>query len=497
MIIKHLRRILSVVLALVLALSLSAATFASANERNCPEICVPGFMSVPIYVNPENEAEGLAWPPPTEKILACVKGSVGPLARLSVTWDWDRFAEELVPLVDGIFESAFADFSGEITNGSGIKFTYPDAQDIKRDSKLDFEYDWRQDPLKTAAELDAFINYVCEASGSDKVTLQCHSMGGVITLSYISLFGYEKLQSVLFNTTAIFGESYTGELFSGNIVLDSEAILNYMKFVFDDNDYELILNALFEVLDKSGIMPLVCKMGNGIIDRIYEKAIISIMHLFVNWSSVWTMVPDEYLEAAMAYVFEDVYPKAGVDFSQLKAKVENYNRLVRSSRVETLRELNENTNMYVISRYGYSALPITPAWNQNSDSNIDAKFSSFGATAALYGEALDINEGRFVSPDKAINAATCLFPEQTWFIKNIGHSVDNDKLQDFFETLLYNETQATIDTFEQYPQFMLYNAEDGSITADTTKPAAQITFFQKIKDFFSDFIKMFKGLFAF
>ena len=64
------------------------------------------------------------------------------------------------------------------------------------------------------------------------------------------------------------------------------------------------------------------------------------------------MVPDEYIDEAVNFVFNKIYKDSETDYSALKAKIENYNNLVRRKKTETLKEVNEKCNVYVITRYG-------------------------------------------------------------------------------------------------------------------------------------------------
>lgn len=76
--------------------------------------------------------------------------------------------------------------------------------------------------------------------------------------------------------------------------------------------------------------------------------------------------------------------------------------------------------MAVIANYGQMGIPLTSKANNQTDSLIDTKYASGGATTAKYGKKLSA-KGKYVSGDKAINAKTCILPDNTWFIRNLGH----------------------------------------------------------------------------
>ncbi len=463
---KAISLFLVMILLSAMAINTVAVSGFTTVERDIPQIFVNGFMASDIYVNPDNPNSKKAWPLSGDDIMGAVSEMAEPLAKLALGGSWENFADELVPVVDELFAPVSSDFSGDVTNGSGIRFEYPAPDEIKPDSYIEFRYDWRKDPIETAAELDKFINYVTECAGTEQVTLDCHSCGGVITLTYLRLYGAAKIRSVLFNATAIYGETYTGELFTGNIVLNDQAVKNYLDYAFDGMKFENLLSLLIGGVTDAGVTAFICDYANEIVDLIYDKVSLSVVRLFANWPTIWAMIPDDMLEDAENYVFGEIYKDAGVDFSGLKAKADNYNNLTRKDKTQHLIDVNNTTNVYVISRYGYSSLPMTESWDLMSDGVVDTKFNSFGATTARFNKTLNVPVTEYVNPDKTIDASTCLFPEQTWFIKNIKHS-DMPKCVDMLiERLLYHDGQATVDTFSEYPRFLEYNTDYKSLQSD-------------------------------
>ena len=76
-----------------------------------------------------------------------------------------------------------------------------------------------------------------------------------------------------------------------------------------------------------------------------------------------------------------------------------------------------------------------------------------------------------VSWDYKIDASTCMFPEQTWIIKNLthGYAIENGTL-DILIWLLTADAQPTIHTDRtNYPQFILYNAYRRKLTPIDTQ----------------------------
>ncbi len=479
----------------------AAASAPETINRDCPEIVVHGFIASDILYDKDDPSQGYIWQWSEDEIIDFVKKALVPIAKYFFLSDWDAMADAVIPLALDFFDGCIGNPDGTPAGNSGVDFTYPQPSQIKKDSKLDFDYDWRADPLQCAEELNDFINYVLECSGAEQVTLTCHSLGGVVTTSYISLYGDAKLKSVVYNTTAVYGESYTGELLSGQMTLTADAVEYYLRYAFEGMDQERILNGIIKAANELGLLDFICEFGNVALEKLSPKLLPAVVvPLFAGMPSIWAMVPDEYVESSRDYIFNTIYKDSKTDYSGLIEKLDNYDRLVRAHKTETLKKLNEDAYMYVFTRYGYSSIPLIPSYNSMSDSVIDTASSSFGATVAPYGktlseEQLSNADMRFVSPDKTIDAGTCLFPEQTWFFKNFPHAT-NAPLEKMIDTLLYTDFQATVDTYDEYPQFMQYNRETKTVAPYTSADvAANKPWYEKLMDFFTAFAQKLQLLF--
>lgn len=495
-------KILSIFLSVVLIIiPLSVAGSCEENLQKVPNIYVHGFMASEILENPDDPDSEAVWPPQKKNILNAVKDSILPVVKFAMTGNWDKFAEESSVAALEVFGKAVVNPDGSVTDGSGIRFEYPEPETITPESQLSFVYDWRGDPMEIAGQLNDFVNYVTECSGCDTVTITCHSLGGVITITYLTLYGLDKVSGVCFNATAIYGETYNGELMTGNLRLNAETIYDYMKFNYGGTEYEDLWDGLVEILYVSGLFGAVVNIGNSLLDKMLTiTARDSIVPLFGGWLGIWAMVPDEYIDDAVSYVFDGLYATSDIDYSALREKVESYNRLVRPYKAETLRKLNEKAGVYVISRYGYSTLPLTESHEPMTDGTIDVKFSSFGATTAAYGETLSAEylasaDPEYISPDKTIDASTCMFPEQTWFVRDMKHGGEPDSLYEMIFDLLNYEGQATVDTFARYPRFLKYIEMSDTLLPDTDYVAEDNSFITKMILMLKDVFRLISKLF--
>ena len=504
------KKFLSVILCFVLCLlpTLSVAASAlEAEEELIPFIHVPGIMATDVYADVENPDAGLAWPPSTDSISKLVGKAIPSLLEFSVTKDWDKLGHTLSPLAYDLFSPAICDPDGGITNGSGIIFEYPSKESLEEDPDTTFRYDWRADPVETAAELNDYINYVLEMTGANKVSIECHSLGGVVTISYCSIYGYDKIDAIVFNSSAIFGESYTGDLLSGDIVLSNDSLMAFMEYIYDRTELEKLLSKVFSMLEAAGLGELIADLGNEILANLSDILLPEVVvPVFARWLTIWAMVPDDRIDEAMNYTFTNFITEDTDGYEGLRSKIISYNELVRENKTKTLLEIDNSCKLGVIARYGYSSIPVTSSWQEVSDGVIDTKNASFGATVALYGATLDEDifaseKNEYISPDKTIDASTCLFPEKTWFIKGAKHSNNYDDLDALVDAIIDSEEEMTVNSDSRFPRYLVYDYKNDVIVEDngsenTVEMNGIFAFFTKIKAFFADIINKIRNLFA-
>ena len=89
-------------------------------------------------------------------------------------------------------------------------------------------------------------------------------------------------------------------------------------------------------------------------------------------------------------------------------------------------------------------------------------------------------------------ASTCLFPEQTWFVKDLKHAEETDTIDVMMRTFMRYDGQGTVETFAEYPRYTVFDGE--TISPDEYKPSNS-TLFDNLRLIINDILKLVKVIF--
>lgn len=458
-----LKRIACAVLSAILILTPVVSGYAAGIEAKIPIVHVRG-VGEEIYKNPGTDKQEAVFPPSTKAILKLVGQLSLPLGKLAATRDWDAFAYSLADAINVFFADFACNPDGTSKENVGIDWSYPEIKEhYTKGDTYTFSYDWRLDPYEIAAQLNDFIDYVIEGTGCKKVSINAHSMGGIITATYISVYGCDKLYSVVMDSTAVLGGSVAGEPFSGKIEINDVALTRTINQVLPANEVGEFIESILNLLLKAGVIGGITDAAEYIVDKVidilYEE---SLAQIFATSPGVWSLITAAEYDAAKELLLKDTEL-----YGELIEKIDRYHNNVRLKAADILQSvLDSGTILVIISKYNLQVPPVIESWNISTDGVLDSASTSFGATFAPLGETLGwqykqaVKDGHcHVSPDLKVDASTCLFPEYTWFIKNLSHSEVPDDLTEMSVTLAYSKTQPDVRTYKEYPQFLTYERD--------------------------------------
>lgn len=319
-----------------------------------------------------------------------------------------------------------------------------------------FQYDWRLDHRDTADKLNELVERAKSDHDTDKVIMLNCSMGGVVTDAYIDEYGCGSLSKVLFLSSTFCGTDVATDLFTGRAAITSGMLYNYV--------IKLTGSAfLAKALKYTGVIRLVEKFAAGLL----KEENLSILYdyfrrSFANMPAFWMNVqPEKYLEA-VDYMFPTEELKA--EHAGLTEKTDSLIGIMSRSK-EFIPALTGNgVTVCVVAGYNIANVPLYESGILQGDGVLDSRWMLGGATVSAVGSSLgpDYTAGDpdKLSPDGCVDLSDVLFPEYTWAVRNGSHVdfVDGSDSGDFLCRLIAYNGQPTVDSFAEYPQFMIMTA---------------------------------------
>ncbi|MGN0447906.1 MAG: lectin-like protein [Acutalibacteraceae bacterium] len=394
--------------------------------------------------------------------------------------EWDPFCDAVYEQIASRYEDYRLNNEGEVDNGTHNRWTWNEETLPGRQGDIftyRFEYDARKDPCVIADDLNDYIQAIKEKTGYDKVHIISRCLGCNIAAAYFAEYGYEDIATNIMFASAAKGYDFVGQLFAGKIAFNDDSI-NYW---LDENDgFELddgkiateLAKATVAYAQNKGLLAVGTAIANRVYATVSGKIFQKLMVATYGTSpGYWAMVNDENYEEAKKQVFGD---EIDTTYKVLCEKIDNYHYNVQNPLEGTLKAMAEDgVKMNIICKYGFQTPPFIEDSRELSDNRIEVSAQSFGATTVntneefcwLYMLMADINgTKKYISPDKKIDSSTALFPDYTWYIKNVEHNPFHDCFNPLMLQMCYSEEQMTVDSDENWPQYLFYNPDDGTCT---------------------------------
>lgn len=526
------RKVISCILAVVMLFSITATAFAAEDKYNGnPVIVINGIDNNPIYANPDSINANQIFPPSdltvygllgemfVSGVVALASNDYNQVMNFFVGSQLFELIQKIELNPDGTSKS---ENIGPIKYEHSLAYYHTDveryekiagsigiglADRIGMDNVYVFTYDWRIDPVENAKDLNEFIQTVKANSRKDKVSIISEGFGSTIATAYLGEC-YEDATADVDNfvtvNSAAMGTSLIGDIYTGRLMRQYNELQNassaFIRYVNDFSDNpatwfiawltQLILNKNWEIQDF--IAQCITMMGH-ITDPLYDNYL---REMLKNFTGLWAMVPVEYYEEAMDFMFMADESTEGDFNSDFQERVQLYKNYQESAADILNKAKSEGINVNIVSSWDIQLIPIGDnkasdeelfGLSAQSDGLIDTYYSSFGgytiplndvgAAAAnktqrnrdgecenhdhMYGVYDKLNpEGSLSAICNYIDASTCALPDNTWFIRNMKHGTFDtaSNSMDFLEYLV--TADKTFDVFSadgHYRQFMYYN----------------------------------------
>ncbi|MBQ5592289.1 MAG: hypothetical protein IIU80_05035 [Clostridia bacterium] len=479
------KRILSVVLSIILILgSFSFVVHTGASDEGVgteiPLIYVVGTGGHLIADNPDGTTRKI-FPIslPENFIMDTVKENIDVFAKAVITQQWDEFCDT----VYGIMSPLYADLMLD-ENGNPLDNSRADISSIDRinptkingrygTEQFKFAYDWRVDPYVTAEKLHEYIEAVLAATGETEVALLGRCLGDCIAAAYMEKYDGEYVADYISYASAVNGAEFASKAFSGEIYIDADGVERYvydLELSTDTNLNELI-QAFVTVLNDTYGLDFLAWSINNVYPDIYLNIVPRLLRdTYGNFPAYWAMVSDEDYEKAKETVFYGADTDKYAGFIKV---IDNYHYNVQCKLPELWKGFEaKGIHMTNVTKYGYQTLPVVKNADSLGEDYCTVENASLGATAATLNtvlsdeyiaDAVANGTDRYLSPDKQIDASTCVLPNTTWFVKNLDHKTFPESLNILFNKII-NVENYNVFMDEDYPQYLVYNDEDGSVT---------------------------------
>ena len=332
-------------------------------------------------------------------------------------------------------------------------------EEIGEESVYFFTFNLVGDPMKSADELDDYIETVKEQTGCDKVTLMPISLGGTILAAYLDKYGHKNIDQIVNIVACLNGTDIAGDIYAREWRLDDEYLYHqFLAKVFAESDgvatKGYLINVLLHLFPRAAVNGLL----SGAIDAVLDT-------LMLNCPQFWAMIPSyRYDELAERYLSDNPALKARTDKFQYARLSLNQNLLAAASdgvRVDSIAcaNLSFGEQMYTFFNI------VDKADKVNSDGIVNLSSATLGATGAPIHKTLlnyeyekisrcDIAEHKHISADYKVDVSTALFPENTWIFLNQHHEVGgNDVVINLAKAIILGKISDVNDNPMNYPQF--------------------------------------------
>lgn len=324
-----------------------------------------------------------------------------------------------------------------------------------------FTFNLVGDPMKSADELDEFIDMVKEQRGCDKVSLLPVSLGGTILTAYLDAYGHDKIDKIINIVACLDGSPVAADIYAHNFNVSAEYLhhdflAEIIKEEKGRGTLGYIINTLLHLLPEEAFNLALKGLVNSVLDTI-----------MINCPQFWAMVPSyRYDELAVKYLGDAAH-------SALKARTDRFQQARLNLRDNLLKAAEDGVIINSISGSNlnlgekmYTFLGcVNSAKKYNSDGVINLSSTTLGATGAADGAVLP--EGykqatespsypgySYISPDGKIDVSTAVLPDNTWIFLDQYHEVGrNDSVLNLAKALILGDIENVHSDPENYPQF--------------------------------------------
>lgn len=479
---KTMRKLVSLVLAVMMLASAGLISVSAADECDCgntPMVLVSGFGATTLVKVNDDGTEEVAFPFDADCITNAVVGNIGAfnteapldfvkallvdlIEPIRMNPDGTSYYN-LRPVYEAVEDTCLEGFRRNDALRY-VPYTGSDFLDMERigerigdDHVFNFMYDWRLSGDKIADLLDEYIEDVLEFTGHSKVDIYCLSQGSVAVAQYVYKYADKaQVEDLVFDNPIVEGSNFVSDLLAP---ADEVISLDFVSVI------DLIESILHIETDLSAMISLLGAIPSDFdINSVLDYAAKDLIYPIAKDSPAYLemIIPSEYDR-----VVADYFSNPGNEALIAEAAK------VRDGYMADVRGTFATAAEYgiEISIISHTGIDLVTSTNALSDGIVDLS-TSCGAYcspdgtpfAADYVQQVD-NGKNCISPDRTVDLSCGYIPERTWVIDGLYHGMIEwaPNSLELLEALFYTDDIKDAWSSARFPQFMQSNDSNSDI----------------------------------
>ncbi len=436
---RKFRKLLSVLLCAVLLLP-CAALLSRAAEEKPVYIMVRGSTTIYKY---NDDGTKTAMYDDGDYISQVVKEAMPLLPAARASGDFTEYSEKVLE----IMRPAFKDFQPSAEDGSVPANTHMEYGVWSRESLENagttyYEYwtDERLSPFAQARDFNEFLKTVTEITGKDKFLFNARCLGPVVLLTWLCEYqrpvNYKNVAGVELSFSTHNGMGITDAAYTGTCTVPQEALQTWLTDsahgAVADSDYARaagIVRTLVDAVGGSLGIRLTVKELNRLYAQLKDCLFRPLILEYYGRCLCYMACVNSRFDEMMRYLYptkeeQNTYIYA---ISELMRYHNNVYPVINTMLQEIL---DQGKTMLIFADYGGQQYPVCEESLYLGDYQVGTASMSLGATTAEIGSTLPQDYvtaqqrkglGKYISPDRKVDASTCAFPDNTFFISNLDH----------------------------------------------------------------------------
>ena len=475
---RYTKKLLAMLLTLALLLPMAALPASAAPAA--PLVYVYGEHEV--YATREDGTQYIPRNEAADEIVSAAVSELLPVfARAMVTGDYTEWSERALEMMKPIYASTKPAPDGTVPAGTGVyggwDGVHPQVGYGPLGAYYYFIWDMRRSPMDLTGELRSYIEAVKAQTGADKIVLASRCGGAAMMQAYLADYGYADVEKAIYFCNNLHGFNHADLTLSGKLTVNGEAFDRWLQyedklaeFGLSDEIYNFLM-AMVNALDQTGSVQALADTVMQVYEKIKDPFIAPFLREYFGVCGGYVANVGDNYDAYRDYIFPTDELKA--EYTAILAKADDYHYNVQLKAADLMKEMEANgVPVYLLVNWGEQMVAFGEKSSYVGDVDAQVYEQSFGATGSKMEQTLSASYirsrekagyGKYISPEKQIDASTGLFPDRTFYLKNLRHSYYTT-CADYLVQIVAQTPDLTIDTLPELPQFLTCNADQTVIS---------------------------------